>query len=478
MPQPDKKTAKHDHARHDHDRHAQDATVKLAQELVRVASVTALKAEDQPESRRSIDLAVEAAEKSGATATRMEFEGDHPKWDYPVENVYLEWNLGPANDDDGEPVRHICYIGHLDVVPPGDAAKWTQDPFSGTIKDGYLHGRGVTDMKGSVAAFITAVEDLQKELKAGGKVKISMILTTDEEWAAVNGTNKVLQWLKQKGEAPDAFIVGEPSSQDELGSHIKIGRRGSLVGTFNVAGVQGHAAYQELFENPNRALALAIAILNSHEWKDGNEHFPNTNFEAVALKSGDFNASAIIPGKAEMMWNIRFTPDQTPDGLEKWIKDALANPPDWAKNHPDAPLLKNITVTANKDTASVPYYSEPADLALSAQKAVKTVLGKDAELDGSGGTTDGRFAAQVFPKAEIIELGLPERGGIACEKHKPEDYLSRGGMHQIDERAALDDLVNLREIFKETVKNYGQQQRKPASKRPAPQPGPAPGGAG
>lgn len=446
---------RHNHA---HNAHAQDATVKLAQALVRIGSVTAIKAEDLQASHSVVDFIIDAAQKTGADATRMEFEGGHPKWDYPVDNVYLEWNFGTQPDDGDKPVTHICYIGHLDVVPAGDEKKWADAPFSGEIKDGYLYGRGVTDMKGSVAAFMSAIEGAAQDLKAQGRVKISMLLTTDEEWAAVNGTSKVLQWMKQKGIEPDAFIVGEPSSQDNLGSHIKIGRRGSLVGTFNVAGVQGHAAYQDLFENPNRALALAVAILNSHEWKDGNENFPHTNFEAVAFKSGDFNASAVIPGQAEAMWNIRFTPEQTPDSLEKWIKDALANPPDWAKNHPDAPLLKNITVTANKDTASTPYYSAPAQLADAAKGAIKDVLGSDAALDGSGGTTDGRFVGKYFSAAEIIELGLPERGGIACKHHKPDDYLNKGGMHQIDERAALADIVNLREIFKKTVVNYVRQK--------------------
>jgi succinyl-diaminopimelate desuccinylase len=437
----------------------EDITIKLAQALVRVPSVTPLDKKDYPTARKSLDVAADAALKSGATVTRLEFEGGHAKWDYKVENLILEWSFG-------EPDKHICYIGHLDVVPPGDAKQWSEDPYSGKIADGYLYGRGVTDMKGSVAAFISAVEEKLEDLKAHGNVKITMILTTDEEWAAVNGTDKVLQWLKAKGQEPDAFIVGEPSSQDELGSHIKIGRRGSLVGTFNVKGVQGHAAYQELFENPNRALALAISILGSHEWKDGNQNFPNTNFEPVALKSGDFNASAIIPGEATALWNIRFTPSQTPESLEKWVTDALANPPEWAKKHPDAPLLKNITVTANKDTASIPYYSEPGALASSAQDAVKTVLGTTAKLDGSGGTTDGRFAAKIFPDAEIIELGLPERGGIV-NGHKADDYLTRGGMHQIDERASLSDLINLRKIFEETVMNYDRQasgDAKPSAK--------------
>lgn len=434
---------------HNHD--ATDATVRLAQALVRVASVTPVDANDLPTAHKSLDIAEDAAKKSGAGATRLEFSGDHEKWDYKVENLYLEWTFG-------KPEKHICYIGHLDVVPPGDGRKWTEDPYSGKIENGYLHGRGVTDMKGSVAAFISAIEESLEDLKRQGNIKISMILTTDEEWAAVNGTKKVLQWLKAQGADVDAFIVGEPSSQDDLGSHIKVGRRGSLVGTLTVKGVQGHAAYQELFENPNRALMLAAAILNSHKWADGNANFPNTNFETIAAKSGDFNASAIVPGEAQLLWNIRFTPQHTPDTLEKWMQDTLANPPEWAKRHPDYPLLKNVVVKANKDTASVPYYSAPGALASSAQDAVKAVLGKDAKLDGSGGTTDGRFAAQLYPDAEIIELGLPERGGIPCGAEKDKDYLTRGGMHQIDERAALCDLVHLRQIFSETVKNYGKHK--------------------
>lgn len=428
------------------DRTAEDATVKLARELVKVPSITPVDKKDYPNAQKSLDVAADAGRASGASVTRLDYEGGHAKWDYKVENLVLEWSFG-------EPTKHICYIGHLDVVPPGDEKKWTDDPYSGTVKDGYLYGRGVTDMKGSVAAFISAIDEQLDELKKQGNVKITMILTTDEEWAAVNGTSKVLQWLKARGDEPDAFIVGEPSSTDELGSHIKIGRRGSLVGTFNIKGVQGHAAYQELFENPNRALALAVAILNSHEWKDGNANFPNTNFEAVAVKSGDFGASAIIPGNAQLLWNIRFTAAHTPDDLEKWINDTLVNPPQWAKDHPDFHLLKNIEVKANKDTASVPYYSEPGALAQTAQDSVKSILGTEAKLDGSGGTTDGRFVGNIFPKAEIIELGLPERGGIVCG-HKDADYLVKGGMHQVDERASVADLISLRKIFGQTVLNY------------------------
>lgn len=451
-----------------HEHHAEDATVKLAQALVRVASVTPIDAKDLPQAQASIDVAADAARNSGAKVTQLDFKGDHAKWDYQVGNIYVEWTFG-------NPEKHISYIGHLDVVPPGDRQKWSEDPYSGKIENGYLYGRGVTDMKGSVAAFISSIEESLEELKKHGNIKVSMILTTDEEWAAVNGTKKVLDWMKARGEKVDAFIVGEPSSQDALGSHIKVGRRGSLVGTLTARGVQGHAAYQELFENPNRALTLAAAILNSQKFSDGNANFPNTNFETIALKSGDFNASAIVPGEAVMMWNIRFTPDHTPETLEKWVKDTLANPPEWAKQHPDFALLKHIEVKANKDTASIPYYSAPGNLASSAQDAVKSVLGADAKLDGSGGTTDGRFAAQAYPKAEIIELGLPERGGIACGADKKDDYLAKGGMHQVDERAALCDLVHLRQIFSETVKNYDRHKpaaetAKPDAKRTNPAP--------
>lgn len=424
---------------------ADDVTVSLTRALIQIPSITAIDPKDRPASKACLAMLAHVAQKTGASVEYMTFEGGHHKWGYPVDNIYIEWTFGTAK-------KHLCYMGHVDVVPPGDATRWTEDPFSGSIRDGYLYGRGVTDMKGSVAAFITAVEQSLDQLKKSN-LRISMIITADEEWAAVNGSQKVLQWMKCNDKTPDAFIVGEPSSQDILGTHIKIGRRGSLCGTFSVKGVQGHAAYQGLFENPNRALALATSILNSHRFSDGNENFPNTNFEPIAIKSGDFNASAVIPGTADMLWNVRFTPQHTPDSLENWINKNLQNPPEWAKNHPDVEMLKNITVTANKDTASHPYYSEPSTLAAAAIKAVDSILGIQSKPDGSGGTTDGRFAAKIFPQAEIIELGLPERGGIVGTE-KPADYLTKGGMHQVDERATLADLANLREIFIQTIYNY------------------------
>lgn len=426
------------------------ALIALTQKLVQIPSVTPIDKKDLAANRASLDLIEEAVKETGATTQRLSFSGGHEKWDYEVDNLYIEWTIG-------SPDKHICYIGHTDVVPPGDKARWDNDPFSGKIKDGFIHGRGTTDMKGSVTAFTKAVtEILASADKDQLNMRIGILLTTDEEWAAVNGTKKVLDWMKANGKNPDAFIVGEPSSQDTLGSHIKIGRRGSLCGTFNIKGVQGHAAYTDLFENPNRALSLALTILNSQAWKDGNEYFPNTNFEAVATKSGDFNASAVIPGQADVLWNFRYTHKQTPEGLEKHVKDSLENPPEWAKDHPDFDKLKMISVKANIDTASLPYYSEPAGLAKAAQEACENITGSLSTIDGSGGTTDGRFVHGFFPSAEIIELGLPERGGIPCKHKHPEDYLKKGGMHQIDERCAIQDILQLRDIFKETLFRYNR----------------------
>lgn len=438
---------------------ALDPAVTLTQTLVRIASVTAIDAKDYPASQDCLRAMAEAAQMAGATVEWLRYEGGHAKWPYPVDNLYVEWTFG-------KPEKHLCYMGHLDVVPPGESAQWSADPYSGLIRDGYLYGRGVTDMKGSVAAFLAAMQAVAPQLAQTAHLRVGMIITMDEEWAAINGSRKVLEWLRDRSLSPDAFIVGEPSSQDVLGSHIKIGRRGSLCGTLKATGVQGHAAYQGAFENPNRALALAISILNAHRFEDGNDNFPNTNFEAVALASGNFNASAVIPGSADVLWNIRYTPAHTPDSLETWLAGMLSDPPAWAAHHPDAHLLRQIAVTANKDTASLPYYAQPATLAFSARAAIKDITGMKAEFDGSGGTTDGRFAASIFPRAEIIELGLPERGGICCHQHgsKPADYLKRGGMHQIDERATLHDIVNLKNIFKQMVSHYASGQFEQAGK--------------
>ncbi|GAB5388319.1 MAG: succinyl-diaminopimelate desuccinylase [Alphaproteobacteria bacterium] len=417
--------------------------VDLTKRLVRQPSVTALDPKDLPASIACLDILEAELKQAGFRTWRKRWKGGHRKWGYPVENLYAEIDLG-------EPVQHVCYLGHVDVVGTGDRKAWRVDPFAGVEKDGYLYGRGTTDMKGSVAAFTTAAIEAAKS----GRVKdqrLSLLITTDEEWAAVNGTDRMLGWVKSRlGRTLDQVIVGEPSSRDRLGTSLKVGRRGSLVGKLVARGTQGHAAYPSLFENPNRALSLALTILNSHQFNDGSDIYPDTGFEAVALSGGDARATAVIPGVAEATWNIRFTPQQSARSLEKWVRDALANPPDWARSHPDFDTLKHIEVTANLDTVSIPYSTVPNLLAGALKRATGTVLGKAPKLDAFGGTTDGRFVHRHFPLAEVIEMGPPEQGGIIGDT-PPADYTTRGGMHQVDERISIADLRALTRIYSETL---------------------------
>ena len=304
-----------------------------------------------------IDYLADILEKTGAQTSKLTFEGGHDKWPYPVPNLYSEINIGNQNAKNH---KFICYMGHIDVVPVGDENLWSQNPFSGAKKDGFIHGRGATDMKGSVGAWITAVESLKNNLPIDTNLTIGTLITADEEWAAVNGSNKVLNWMKVNGKKPDSFIVGEPSSKDYLGTHIKIGRRGSLIGYIEAKGVQGHRAYDDLFINPNRALSYAMIILNAKRWKDGNQNVPNTTFESVAIQSGDFNASAVIPETSKALWGVRFTDKQTKEKILSDLNEILQNPPAYLKKHPDYKSARDVLLSANFSTASEPYYSEPA----------------------------------------------------------------------------------------------------------------------
>ncbi|MGA7324470.1 MAG: M20/M25/M40 family metallo-hydrolase, partial [Rhodomicrobium sp.] len=338
-----------------------------------------------------------------------------------------------------------------DVVSVGNPEAWSVPPFAGEIKDGFLFGRGATDMKGAVAAFFIAVEEA---LPALSNVRIGVIITTDEEWAAINGTRHVLHWLCQQNKAFEAFLVAEPSSPDVLGSHIKIGRRGSLVGKLVAEGVQGHAAYPDRFINPNRALALASTVLQALVWRDATACMPATQFQPVALQAGSFQASAIIPGRAEGLWNIRFTPQQPPATLVTRLREALADPPPWVLHHPDAALLARVAVHGNIDTASHPYLSHNGRLTTAAVSAAAKVLGREPVLDCGGGTSDGRFVQQFFPDAEVIELGPAEGGGLWSAVYGSASFRDRGGMHQVDERISLNDLANLRRIYCRLICDY------------------------
>jgi succinyl-diaminopimelate desuccinylase len=419
--------------------HPHERAVGLARDLIRIPSLTPLTADLRPAAAQSLRYLQAFCEAAGARCTWLPFAGGHARWGYPVDNLHIEW--GDASEPGG-----LCFLGHTDVVPPGDLAAWRRDPFSGAIEGGFLHGRGATDMKGAVAAFVAAAA-------ARPQARASLIITTDEEWAAVNGTRRVLEWMRDSGRRPSGFVVGEPSSEEHFGAAIKLGRRGSLCGELHASGVQGHAAYPGLFVNSNRALSLGIAILHLNRWADASPGMPATSFETIAMASGDFGATAIIPGEARALWNIRFTHRQTPSTLATKLQQLLDNPPQWAKDHPDAPLLSNLRLIANSDTASMSYYSPPAALAALAKSIVHHRTGREPALDCKGGTTDGRFIHTVFPDAEIVELGLPECGGLTRDG-QPGEFGKAGGMHQVDECCAIADLASLTRCYGDLLAAY------------------------
>lgn len=423
--------------------------VELAIRLIRIPSLTPVTPDLRPAARACLTVLSEFLGAAGARCEWLTFSGGHERWGYPVDNLYAEW--GDAQSD-----KRLCFIGHIDVVPPSDLSLWSADPYSGVASGGFIHGRGATDMKGAVAAFTAAAAGFAASRNAAGKpANVSLIVTADEEWAAVNGVRRVLDWMRAGGKRASAFVVGEPSSEEVFGSAIKIGRRGSLCGTLEAAGVQGHAAYPELFRNPNRALSLALAILHTHRWDDGESGMPATNFETIATAGGDFAATAIVPGEAKALWNIRFTHRQTVSKLVSELQHFLDRPPAWAMSHPDIDFLKTITVRANMDTAAMPYFSPPGQLAALAKAAVSARAGREPSLDAKGGTTDGRHVHLYFPQAEIIELGLPECGGLTGDQH-PAIFRKQGGMHQADECCANKDLQTLTWCYWDLLQAYAE----------------------
>lgn len=428
------------------------AAIQLTQDLIRIPSLTAITPDLMPAAKSSLDFLEGYLSSYGASCHRMEFEGGNEKWGYPVDNLYAEWAMDGAE-------QHLCFMGHTDVVAPGDHSLWSAEPFSGDVIDDWIYGRGATDMKGAVATFCVAAARLVSQGKIP-PVHISLIITSDEEWVAANGTIKVLEWMSQNNRKPDAILIGEPSSSDVFGSHIKVGRRGSLCGTLKVPGTQGHAAYKDLFDNPNRALSLANTLLNAHSWDNNIPHFPATNFEIIAQEAGSFSNSSIVPNKAEALWNVRFTPEYTPERIDEVIRTLLSEPPEWARSHPDCEGLKKINVSSHIDTVSMPYYSAPGLFASITAEAVEHHTGITPVMDGTGGTTDGRFVHDFFPDAQIVELGLPEKGGCPNDV-RPSDYGQRGGMHQVDERCSINDIQKLLLCYQEIIAKFASStQRK------------------
>lgn len=306
----------------------------------------------------------------------------------------------------------LCFVGHTDVVPTGPLDKWHSDPFVPTERDGKLFGRGAADMKTSIAAFVVAVEHFVKE-RPSHEGSIALLITSDEEGPALDGTARVVELLKGRGERIDYCLVGEPTCASKLGDTIKNGRRGSLSGTLRVKGVQGHIAYPHLAKNPVHLVAPALAELAATEWDRGNEYFPPTAWQISNIHGGT-GASNIIPGEVEVMFNFRFSTASTPDDLKLRVQSIL-------KRH-------GLDFEIGWSLSGVPYLTQRGKLVETLTAAIREVTGSAPEVSTTGGTSDGRFIADICQ--EVVEFG-PLNATI----------------HKLNEHIELAAIEPLREIY-------------------------------
>lgn len=307
----------------------------------------------------------------------------------------------------------VCFAGHTDVVPTGPVDKWDSDPFTPTVRDGMLYGRGTADMKGSIAAFVSATERFVASYPQH-KGSIALLLTSDEEGIAVDGTVRVVEALKERKEFLDYCIVGEPTAVSKVGDTIKNGRRGSLSATLIVKGVQGHIAYPHLVKNPIHKAAPAIAELAATEWDKGNEYFPPTSWQISNIHGGT-GATNVVPGTVEIQFNFRHSTASTVDSLKQRIhavldKHGLEYDMQW------------------ENSSGKPYLTPRGDLVDAVAEAIKQVTGIDTELSTSGGTSDGRFIADICK--QVLEVG-PVNATI----------------HKLNECVSVKDLEALSEVY-------------------------------
>ena len=321
----------------------------------------------------------------------------------------------------GTTQKTLAFAGHVDVVPTGPLSQWTSDPFTPTHRDGKLFGRGACDMKASLAAMVVATQEFLKETP-NPALGIAFLLTSDEEGPAVDGTVRVCELLKTRNQTPDFCIVGEPTSVKQTGDMIKNGRRGSLSGKLKVMGIQGHIAYPQLADNPVHKAAPAIAELASTVWDQGNEFFPPTTWQISNVHAGT-GASNVIPGEMMIDFNFRFCTESTADSLKQRLTDILHK--------------HQLKFEIDWTLGGLPFLTTPGSLVNMVQEAILQVTGLQTELSTTGGTSDGRFIAQICP--QVIELGPPN-----------------ATIHKIDEHVAVADLEPLKEIYKQVLVKLNQ----------------------
>lgn len=319
----------------------------------------------------------------------------------------------------------ICFAGHTDVVPTGPHSEWHSNPFAPVVRDGYLYGRGAADMKSSIAAFVVAVENLHRQRVAStksqssGQNSIALLLTSDEEGDAVDGTVRVVDALKARGQQIDYCIVGEPTCVDKLGDTVKNGRRGSLSATLIVKGIQGHVAYPHLVKNPVHLAAPALAELVNISWDAGNEFFPPTSLQISNAHAGT-GAGNVSPGQFELMFNLRFSTASTVEGIQSRVHELLDR--------------HGLEYELRWTVGARPFLTGRGDLSAAIGAAIQSVTGIAATLSTTGGTSDGRFIADICP--QLVEFG-PVNASI----------------HKINERVAVADLEPLAQIYQRTLES-------------------------
>ena len=377
--------------------------LQLAKELIRFPTITPIDA--------GIMKFLEKKLKTLGFKTKiLEFREKNNK---PVKNLYARLgNKGP----------NFCYAGHLDVAPAGDLKNWTVNPFKPSVKKGYLIGRGANDMKSSVAAFVSAVSNfISKGRQFNGS--ISLLITGDEEGVAINGTKKVVEYLRKKKEKIDFCLVGEPTNPNKLGEMIKIGRRGSMTGKLTIIGIQGHVAYPDRANNPSTALVQILKELKEIKFDKGTKDFQPTNLEITKINIDNF-ADNVIPGLASAKFNIRFNNKHSSNSIKTKIDK----------------VIKRIS-KKNKSKFNIDYsvsgeafLTKPNHTTYMIQDEIKKITKIKPKLSTTGGTSDARFIRKIAP---CLEFGLVGKT-----------------MHKVDEAVSLSDLKKLTLIYSNILKNY------------------------
>ncbi|HAU58110.1 MAG TPA: succinyl-diaminopimelate desuccinylase [Comamonadaceae bacterium] len=385
-------------------------TLQLAEQLIALPSVT-------PNDAGCLKLLAQRLEALGFVNTAMDSGPDS----FRVSNLWSKRTATPTYQAQSA-IKSIAFAGHTDVVPTGPLGQWSSDPFKPTHRDGKLYGRGASDMKTSIAAFVVAVEEF---LAATPEplLNIAFLLTSDEEGPSVDGTKVVVEQLKARGERLDYCIVGEPTAVHKTGDMIKNGRRGTLSGKLTVRGIQGHIAYPHLARNPIHQAVPALAELAAMRWDEGNAFFQPTSWQMSNIHGGT-GASNIIPGDVVIDFNFRFCTESTAEGLKQRVHAVLDR--------------HELEYELQWTLGGQPFLTTPGELVDAVQQAIADETGLNAELSTTGGTSDGRFIATLCP--QVIELGPPN-----------------ASIHKIDEHIAVADIEPLKNIYRRTLENLHAQ---------------------